>query len=146
MHLRDAFIGLCIFEQLNKVCIMLAKSASCSQNTCKMFQKDSKIFPKYVSLTPKHDVRTLTLNRRSSTDLRTPPLPPLRGEGIIGGAWGSSEAGTPHGQRGWGSKRPSPAAALHCFCRTRNLNKGQSRANPCLLPDVVPPFVGARHA
>ena len=62
-----------------------------------------------------------TLRSRLCADLRTPPLPPWGGEGIFGGAWGSPEAGTPHGIRGWGSKRPSPAAMLHCFCRTRDL-------------------------
>ena len=127
-----------LHDARNAICITLA--------TFMMFQnvpKDSKS-AQMTPTSPSDKWRAYgTLRSRLCADLRTPPLPPWGGERIIGGAWGSPEAGTPHGIRGWGSKRQSPAAMLHCFCRTRNLHK--SGRTPCLLPVVVPPFVGARH-
>ena len=140
-------MGLCIFQttqnNLHNICKMFLKIPKC----------DSKRFLlitlQHTFLYPllRHPSTGLEPAARSNQDLQhgssNSSSSPLRGEGIIGGAWGSSEAGNPHGIRGWGSKRPSPAAMLHCFCRTRNLHK--SGQTPCLLPVVVPPSVGARH-
>ena len=128
-------MGLCIFQT----------TQNNLHNICKMFQKipkcDSKNSPRshsnlhFFLSSLRHPPMCLEPAARSHQDLQhgssNSSSSPLRGEGIIGGAWGSSEAGTPHGQRGWGSKRPSPAAALHCFCRTRDLHK--SKARPLLI-------------